>query len=177
MNGYYISKAGDVEPEGPYTVGQVVAMWNNGALKSDAQICEEGTGEWQELKYKIHELHVTATKAGELPKPAVIPPPAPMVAGMDVKQAKAAVGGRTWPKKGKKSVKPFENAVVVVFILAAATALVPALAGFAGTVSLVGGAVIFLLGIVLLAKGAVVNGLVALVMGAVVLPAVLKALA
>jgi hypothetical protein len=60
---YYIIQNG--EANGPYTIGQLRAMWNSGAITGTTLYCREGWSEWIPLSGMIEELE----------PPASVPPP------------------------------------------------------------------------------------------------------
>ena len=51
---YYVIQNG--ETNGPYTIGQLRAMWNSGTLTGETLYCREGWTEWLPLSAMIEEL-------------------------------------------------------------------------------------------------------------------------
>jgi GYF domain 2 len=52
--GFYILQG--EEKKGPYSLGQLRAMWNSGALTMQTRYCEEGSDEWNAMSSLQHEL-------------------------------------------------------------------------------------------------------------------------
>jgi hypothetical protein len=68
---YYIRQNDDTK--GPYTIGQLRAIWNAGAITGDTLYREEGITEWQPLRTIVRELEPPATP------PPIPQPPAPII--------------------------------------------------------------------------------------------------
>ena len=56
------------ETKGPYTIGQLRAMWNSGVITADTLYCREGWSEWLPLLGMIRDLEPPA-------EPPPLPPP------------------------------------------------------------------------------------------------------
>jgi GYF domain 2 len=66
---YYIIQNG--EANGPYTIGQLRAMWNSGAITGETLYCQEGWSEWLPLSTMIEDLEPSAS----VPSQNASPPP------------------------------------------------------------------------------------------------------
>jgi len=63
------------ETKGPYTIGQLRAMWNSGAVTGDTLYCEEGYEEWLHLRVLADELEPPAPVsqyAGVARQPSIV---------------------------------------------------------------------------------------------------------
>ena len=81
---YYILQ--NEETKGPYTLGQLRAMWNSGAITSETLHCQEGDSEWLQLSAIISQLEPP-------PAPPQIPAaPAPVYYQPIVQQEKKGIG-------------------------------------------------------------------------------------
>jgi hypothetical protein len=74
------------EQKGPYTIGQLRAMWRSGAITADAQYWEDGLTEWLPVSSLADQLDAPQHQAVHSPQP--IQPPA-----LSRTQKKKASGG------------------------------------------------------------------------------------
>jgi hypothetical protein len=65
---YYIVQ--NNEAKGPYTLGQLRAMWNSGVVTGETPYCKEGWPEWLPLRGMIRELEQPVSPA----EPPAVPP-------------------------------------------------------------------------------------------------------
>lgn len=68
---YYILESN--EAKGPYTLGQLRAMWNSGAVTGQTLHCQEGDAQWQPLHNMLGELEPPAAPP-QIPAPIIIQP-------------------------------------------------------------------------------------------------------
>lgn len=52
---YWLSRTPGAAPEGPFTVGQLKAMYRTGAINAEAQLCPNGEQEWTESRFLLEE--------------------------------------------------------------------------------------------------------------------------
>jgi hypothetical protein len=78
---FYIDIGG--ETKGPYTQGQLQAMWKAGTITGNTLYCREGFKEWVPLRTMVRELE---------PPPPVQAPPAPQVVRVQVEKKPSGVG-------------------------------------------------------------------------------------
>ena len=77
---YYVIQ--NNETKGPYTIGQLRAMWSSGAVTTETLYCREGWSEWLPLLAMARELESSAA-----------PPAQPSSVRATVKKRSSFVGG------------------------------------------------------------------------------------
>jgi len=78
---FYVDIGG--ETKGPYTLGQLQAMWKAGTITGNTLYCREGFKEWLPLRTMVRELE---------PPPPVQAAPGPQVVQVQVEKKPSGVG-------------------------------------------------------------------------------------
>lgn len=113
---YYILQ--NEQTKGPYTMGQLRAMWNSGAITSETLHCQEGYTEWVSFKKILQQL-----------EPHETPPPVSQFQAQQILKLQA-------PKKRNAAVVIIVASFVFVLVLfAIMTVLAPLLKGPSNTSS------------------------------------------
>lgn len=55
LNTYWLSRTPGATPEGPFTFGQLKAMYATGAINAEAQVCANSEEEWTEARWMLEE--------------------------------------------------------------------------------------------------------------------------
>jgi hypothetical protein len=53
---YWLSRTMGATPEGPFTFGQLKAMYKTGAINAEAQVCVNGEEDWTEARWMLEEV-------------------------------------------------------------------------------------------------------------------------
>lgn len=55
LNTYWLIRGPGAAPEGPFTIGQLKAMYRTGAITAEAQLCIRDEEEWTEARYLLED--------------------------------------------------------------------------------------------------------------------------
>lgn len=64
---YWLSRTPGASPEGPFTLGQLRAMYGTGAINAEAQVCPNGEQEWTEARWMLEDVETTASLPASVP--------------------------------------------------------------------------------------------------------------
>jgi hypothetical protein len=70
MNGYWLSRGGNSDPEGPFAASQLRSMWSNGIFTDADKLCADGTDEWMPASAIMGEI----AQEVKPPQPPFSPP-------------------------------------------------------------------------------------------------------
>ena len=63
---YWLSRTMGASPEGPFTFGQLKAMYKTGAITAESQVCVNGEDDWTEARWMLEEVE-QEQQQGQMP--------------------------------------------------------------------------------------------------------------
>lgn len=139
MKRYWLSQRG--QTTGPFAGRVLLEMWEHGSIDAQAQVCEEGTEDWMQARFVVNELEQQREREGKTAGVQPLPEP--------VKQ----------PSVLRRPLSGASTCFIAAMILGGLLLLVVQDGGKEMVFAALLGGLVILLGVIMLAQGAFVRGL------------------